>query len=154
MRVHKHRARNRRGVIMLVELLFVLPIPLMVTLVIVQFYMVVTASDQMRLASEQGARVAAASEVHSPEDRAAAEDDVKKMVKRGLGHGRLSQANVEVTWSNYLPPEKAKLVVGEPDWVQVTVSIKTRRVVPDVLGWVGFAIGGQDLTAVTTMKQE
>jgi hypothetical protein len=153
MQVRRHSRgtvghERRSGAVLVIELLFVLPIMLIFLLAIAQFYLVVCAREELLAASRLGARVAAASDPHRKEE---VREEVAKVVKRALGHGRLSTAAVKVTWADELPP---KDTAGEADWVQVSLDIPLRRVTPDVLGWVGFALGKQHMVVATTMKQE
>ena len=148
--------RNRRGVILMMELLFVLPLLLIVLLGIVQFYMLVTAREELLLASRMGARVAAAraSDAHSDSDRADAAAAAIKTAQVALGNGSLSKADIEVVWSQDVSKTDPTATAGEADWVQVVVKVKARQVVPDVLGWVGFTLGHRDIVAASTMMQE
>jgi len=147
---HGRRTRGRRrGVLMVLELFFLIPILMMFMLGIIEFYMMVETRIVMLNASRAGARVAASCGFGHKE---LAEDEVKKCVHRALGSGRLSKfAKVHVNWSQDLPPDKT---AGEPDWVQVEVDVRARCVIPDVLGWLGFTLGEKKLVAGTLMKQE
>ncbi len=142
------RPPARRGVILMAELLFVLPIMLMFLLAIMQFYLLVTAREDMLAASRLAARVAAAGDRHN---KAQVRDEVARTAKRALGHGRLAGATVKVTWAEDLPPAE---VTGEADWVQVTLDLPLRRVAPDILGWVGFSLGKRHMIVGATMKAE
>ena len=139
---------RRRGVILLVELLFVLPVLLFFLLGIVQFYLLVSAREELLAASRLAARVAAAGD---RDRRPEVEDEVRRTVKRALGNGRLATAGVKVTWAEDLSP---KAVEGEADWVQVSLDIPARRVAPDLMGWIGFAMRSHRLVVATTTKQE
>jgi Flp pilus assembly protein TadG len=155
MMLLSRQRRNRRGMVLMVELLFVLPLLLIVLLGIVQFYMLVTAREEMLLASFLGARVAAAraGDAHSDSDRAAAAEEAIKTAQVAL-HGNLSKAEIEVTWSQDAAKTDPTATAGEADWVHVEVKVKARQVVPDILGWVGFTLGSRDIIAGNTMMQE
>lgn len=142
------RVRRRRGLLLMVELLFTLPILLMFLFVILQIYLVVTAREEMLAASRLGARVAAAGDYAQ---KAQVTEEVNQTVRRALGRGRLTPTTIKVVWSRDLPPEE---VVGEADWVQVRLEIPVRRVSPDLMGWLGMTFGGQQLLVATTMKEE
>jgi hypothetical protein len=146
------QTRSRAGMILTVELLFVLPILLIVMLGILEYYMLVSAREHMLLAANLGTRVAAAraSDAHSDSDRAAVAAEAIKTAKESL-HGNLDKAEFEVIWSQDQPPTTT---AGEAPWVQVKVKVKARQVVPDVLGWVGFTLGSRDIVAANTMMQE
>ncbi len=142
-------ASRRRGVVMTAEMIFVVPVLMMLMLGIIQFYRMVETRIDLLNASRAGARAAAGG---GYANKALVEDEVKKLVHRALGNGRLSKsAKVHVTWTQDLPPDKT---AGEPDWVQVEVDVRCRSVIPDVLGWLGFTLGENKLVAATLMKQE
>jgi Flp pilus assembly protein TadG len=156
MMLLSRQRRNRRGMVLMVELLFVLPLLLIVLLAIVQFYILVSAREEMLLASRLGARVAAAraGDAHSDSDRAAAAAEATKTAQVALGHGTLSKADIQVVWSQDETKKDPTATAGEADWVQVVVKVKARQVVPDVLGWVGFTLGSRDIVVANTMMQE
>jgi hypothetical protein len=145
---HRASRGRRRAVVVVIELLFVFPILLMFVLAIVQIYMIVTAREEMLAASRLGARVAAAGDYDNREE---VKSKVDKTVHRALGRGRLGSCNVRVTWAQDLKSDQTR---GEADWVRVSLSVPTRRVVPDLLGWIGFTLGHHKLVVATTMKQE
>lgn len=140
---------QRRGVIVAAELVLVMPILLIFLLAIVEFYLLVGTRVEMLNAARVGARVAASG---GYANKAAVNDEVGKSVHRALGHGRLTRAStVHVTWSQDLP---AKDTAGEADWVAVEVEVPAQRVIPELLGWAGFAFGKRKLVVATIMKQE
>ena len=147
---HQRTQRGRRrGILMTAELLFVVPVLMMLMLGVIQYHMMIETRIELLNDSRAGARGAVSGGfANKPQ----VEDEVKALVRRALGDGRLSKAaKVHVTWSQDLPPDKT---AGEPDWVQVAVEVRARSVIPDVLGWLGFALGNKKLVAATTMKQE
>jgi hypothetical protein len=134
--------------VIIMELLFLLPLMLLVGLALMQFYLLVTAREELVAASRLGARVAAAGDRN---DRQQVEDEVRKTVSRALGSGRLCTADVKLVWAEDLPPQQTQ---GETDWVRVELAIPTRRVSPDVLGWVGAALGNQKLVVAQLARRE
>ncbi|HKI33907.1 MAG TPA: TadE/TadG family type IV pilus assembly protein [Gemmataceae bacterium] len=142
------RAR-RRGVLILAELLFVLPILMMFFLGILEFHMMVATRVDLLNASRAAARVAASDGYTF---KTQADTDAHKTAKAVLGTGRLSRfAHVHITWSQDLPPDQT---AGQADWVEAKVEVRARSVIPDVLGWLGFSLGGRSIVAATRMKQE
>src|SRR5688572_7232416 len=89
------RRGRRRGVVLLMELLFVVPILLMFLLGIMQFYMIATARQEMLAASRTGVRVAACGD---RANRKQVEEEVDKTVHRALGGGSLGACEVKCTW--------------------------------------------------------
>jgi len=147
---HDRPARGRRrGILMTAEMFFVVPVLMMLMLGVIQYHMMVETRIDLLNASRAGARGAAGGGYGN---KPLVEEEVKALVHRALGSGRLSKfAKVHVTWSQDLPPDKT---AGEPDWVQVAVEVRARSVIPDVLGWLGFTLGEKKLIAGTLMKQE
>jgi Flp pilus assembly protein TadG len=140
---------RRRGVLLLVELVFAFPVLMMFFLGILEFYMLVAVRIDLLNASRAAAR-AAASDGYRYKDQA--KDDADKTAHAVLGTGRLSQfSHVTLTWSQDLPPDQTS---GQSDWVEAAVDVRARAVVPDILGWLGFSFGSKHVLAATRMKQE
>ncbi len=134
---------------MLAEFVFMAPLLLMFFLGIVEFYMLVATKIDLLNASRAAARVAA-SEGYTHKAQAGAE--AAATGRAVLGTGRLSKfARVRVTWSQDLPPDQT---AGAADWVEASVEVRARSVIPDVMGWLGFSLGDRHLVAATRMKQE
>jgi hypothetical protein len=126
-----------------------MPLLLIFLLAIVEFYLLVGTRVEMLNASRFGARVASSG---GYANKSAVNEEVSKSVHRALGNGRLTKsAEVRVTWSQDLPP---KDTAGEADWVEVVVDVPAQRVIPELLGWAGFAFGNRHLVVATIMKQE
>jgi hypothetical protein len=109
-------------------------------LALVQFSMMIASQHMLAAASREGARVAAAG---------GSEEEVCKAVRRFLGEGRLSCAEVqaELTDSSGRP-----IPAGEP--VTVTVSIATDQAAPNFLAILGFGPPEKTLCARTVMRKE
>jgi Flp pilus assembly protein TadG len=131
--------RKRRGS-MLIELLFALPIALIVLLAMIEFSQILAARQQLQAASREGARVAALGGDPTEAEAAA---------RQFLGTGNLAAATVVVgeTDSSGQP-----IPTGGP--VYVIVSLPTGQAVPDLLAWIGFSIRGDTLIAETVMRKE
>jgi Flp pilus assembly protein TadG len=123
-----------------VELLFVLPLLLLLIMAAVEVGMLLSVQQQLQLASREGARVAALG---------GDEADVASAVRLVLGRGALTGATIfaELTDNNGNP-----LPSGAP--VVVVVSIATQAVVPNLVGWSGAALAGQTISAQTVMRKE
>jgi hypothetical protein len=119
------------------ELLLALPIVLAILLAIVQFALLLSARQQVTVAAREGARVAALG--GSPAD-------VRAVVDRFIGPsvGTVT-ARMTDEAGDPLPP-------GEP--IEVAVRVPTRRMVPELLGMIGFALGDRDLVARAVMRKE
>jgi hypothetical protein len=143
------RGARRGGALLAAELLFIVPIVLMILFGVGEFYMLTATRISLLNASRVGARVAASG---SYANKQQVNDEVRRTVHEALGTGRLNRASrVSVTWSQDLP---ASQTMGQADWVHVKVEVRARAVIPDALGWVGFTLGGKKLIGGTLMKQE
>jgi Flp pilus assembly protein TadG len=123
----------RRGTLT-VELLFALPIALIVFLAMIEFCQLLMVQQQMTAASREGARVAALGGTAAEAEAAA---------RQVLGTGSLAAADVAVT-----PGAES----GGP--VSAKVSILATQVVPDLLRYFAYSIQGDVLVAETTMRME
>ena len=139
---------RRRGMIVSLEMILWTPLLILLQLFFLQFYLLVTAREEMLNATRTGARVAA---LVDGRDRATTEQEARQAVQRALGSGRLRHADIRFTWSQDVQQDP---VPGEGPWVQVTCEIPTRIVTPDFLGLVGSALGQDRLVAATVMRQE
>lgn len=133
------RGRPRRGGLA-VELLFVLPILLVVLLGTVEFALWLAAQEQVALASREGARAAATG---------ATLPEIEAVVTQVLGERRfaVTQLSAEI-----VDPLGQPIVPGEP--VAVTVQLPARAVVPDLLVFVGWSIRNESLVSRTVLRKE
>lgn len=127
------------------ELVLVLPLLLMVVLAMAQFSMLLTARQELLAACREGARVAS----HGG-DRDVAATEAESTVRRLLGDGRLAGSEVHVSW---LPDDPGRPENGR-ERVEVVVAVPATLAAPNFLGWTGFTLNGQFLTAVTVMNVE
>jgi Flp pilus assembly protein TadG len=141
--------RRRRGVLMAAELVFIFPVLMMFFLGIVEFYMLVAVKIDLLNASRAAVRTAAGDGYTF---KTQASTDATNEAKQVLGTGRLSKnATVTITWAEDLQPSQT---AGAPDWVEAKVEVEARKVIPDILGWLGFSLGHRHLVAATRMRQE
>jgi Flp pilus assembly protein TadG len=133
-------AKRKRRASFSVELLLLAPLLLGFFMAMIQFSMLLTAQQQLALASQQGARTAAAG---------GTDEEVRQAVQRFLGEGTLSCCKVELELTN---ASGQPIAAGEP--VVVTLSIGAADAVPDLLRFVGFSISGDTLVARTVMRKE
>lgn len=131
--------RPRRGS-MSVELLFALPVALIVFLAMIEFSQLLAARQQLQAASREGARVAALGGDEAEAEAAA---------RRFLGAGALAAAEVVVTDTDN---QGQPVPTGGP--VSVRVSLPAPLAVPDLLAFIGFSIRGDTLVAQTVMRKE
>jgi Flp pilus assembly protein TadG len=131
--------RQRRGALQAAQLLFVLPILLIVLFGIVQFGAYFMQQQKLQSAVNVAAQIASAE--HDSDGQ------------------RISQAETafyealgEVAWRDDVQLEiDVARVAGEA--VKVAVSVPTRAVLPDSLAWVGLGLGEQRMSAQAVMKR-
>ena len=133
----KPRQKASRKGALAIELLFSLPILLAILLATVEFSILLTARQQVTCAAREGARVAALGGSAS---------DIRTNVDRFLGP---QVARIEATLTDV---NGDPLPSGEP--IQVVVSVPMGRMVPELLGFIGFSLRGQELTARSVMRKE
>lgn len=132
-------AKSRRGHVAL-ELLLVLPILLTVLLGTVEFSLLLTAQQQVSLASREATRVAA---------MGGSEGDIEQVVRLTLGDNRFAKATVTplLVDANGNP-----IPSGEP--IAVRVELPATAAVPDLLVFAGLSIRNQVLMGQTVMRKE
>jgi Flp pilus assembly protein TadG len=131
---------SKRAGYLAIELLFVLPIIVIMVLAMVEFSMILVARQQLTAASREGARVAAIGGTTA---------DIDNAVHTYLGTGSLAAAQVVPVITDDM---NNPLPSGAP--VQVTVQIPTAQVVPNLLAPIGFSIANDVLVAQTIMRKE
>jgi len=132
-------AKTRRGHVA-IELLIVLPILLTVLLGTIEFSLLLTAQQQVSLASREATRVAATG---------GSVADIEQAVRLALGDARFAQASVTamLTDGNGDP-----VASGEP--IAVQVQMPASAAVPDLLIFAGLSIRNQVLVGQTVMRKE
>jgi hypothetical protein len=132
-------AKSRRGHVAL-ELLLVLPILLTVLLGTVEFSLLLTAQQQVSLASREATRVAA---------MGGSVAEIEQTVRLALGENRFPQATVTplLVDSNGDP-----IPSGQP--IAVRVELPATAAVPDLLVFTGLSIRNQVLMGQTVMRKE
>ncbi|MBX7105494.1 MAG: pilus assembly protein [Gemmataceae bacterium] len=130
------RAKKRRAALA-VELLLALPVLLAVLLATVEFSVFLSARQQVTSAAREAARVAALG---------GSADDVQTSVARFLG------PNVAEIQSKLTDDNGDPLPVGDP--VTVVVTVPTFKMVPELLGFIGFSLRGTEISARAVMRKE
>jgi hypothetical protein len=134
---------------LLAELVFSMPVMMMFLFAGIEFHLIGMTRITMLNAARSGARIAASG---GYQNKSAVNDAVKKTVHEALGGGRLGRfAHINITWSQDLPPDQTS---GQADWVEVETDVQLGRVIPNLLGSVGFSIYRDRLVTATLMKQE
>lgn len=136
MRVDKRRlsAVRRQGALLSTELLFLLPIFVIVVVAFVEFSALITAETQLLAASREGARTAALGGTQA---------DAQAAVANAFGG---SGVTVDIVYVNGAADP------GNP--VQVTVTAPAVSYVPNYLRYFGFDLTDRTMTARSVMTME
>lgn len=129
--------RKRRPATMTIELLFALPVLLAVLLATIEFSVFLSARQQVTSATREAARVAALG---------GSAEEIQTSVARFLG------PNVAEVQATLIDDNGDPLGVGDP--VTVVVSVPTARMVPELLGFIGFSLRGTEISARAVMRKE
>ena len=127
---------RRRGAVLSMELLLVLPIVAGLLLALVEFSMLWSANQRVKLAANAGARVASFSGSNLPAVEQAA---ALALNKRSL----LQTMQVAVQGGQHTG-----------DLVCVRVAVPMRAAAPDLLSLFGFSLANRQLSAETIMRKE
>lgn len=129
-------APRRRGAILSMELVFVLPIVLGLLFAIIEFGMLWSAQQLAKEASAAGCRVATLPGADELAVRHAVEQVLRK--------------------PHYVSSYQLRVFGGARtgDEVGVAVRLPMTAAAPDLLGILGFRLGGRNLTAETVMRKE
>jgi Flp pilus assembly protein TadG len=133
-------AVRRTGSTLAAELLFALPLVLVVVLATIEFSTLLLVRQQLQAASREGARVAALGGDAT---------QVEAAVRNFLGTGNLAGAQVTSVLTDDLGQPSPS---GAP--VAVTVSLPTTQAVPDLLALTGFSLANDVTVAQTVMRKE
>ena len=117
-------------------LMLLLPVVLALVMGMVEYSLMLSADQQLAVASREGARVAA---------QGGTSAEVEASARLALGHGKLAKKAVVVS--------QLSDVSGSPVRVAVTVA-NAATVVPDLLRFVGLSIKNHPLAGSTVMRRE
>ena len=131
----QHKPATRRGAILTMELVLVLPVFMLLLFAIVEFSLLSSAQNRITEAAQTGVRQLCITN-KSP-------DDIRESVKRQLGPKLASQMKVDV-----VSPADA----GELANVRITIPMKNAT--PDLLWLTGFSVSDRVLSADAPMIRE
>ncbi len=126
---------NRRGAVLTMELLLVLPLFLLLIFSLVEFSMLSAAQARVASAAQAGARYLSIS--------GAGEVAVQERVVQVLGADLSSACSITVQPAKY---------AGETGYVSVAVPMQTAS--PDLLWFIGFGLAGRTLECRAGMVAE
>lgn len=130
----------REGALMCVELVFVLPLLLLVVFAILEFGCLWSANIRVKAASQAACRVATLP-AETPDDMMRA---VRRIAEQSLGSAKLSR-------SSHVLVDAAEHA-GEPVTVEVRVPMSDAA--PNLLAMFGWRLDGRELVGRTVMRKE
>ncbi len=139
MKVHRSRSSNRKGAILSMELVLVLPIFLLLIFSIVEFSMLMSAQTRVANAAQNGARLLSVCGMPS----VAAETEVKSRVEQLLGEALAKQCVITIDPGDYAS-----------DLGHVYVQVPMRNACPDLLWMTGFSVSNRSINCDAAMAME
>jgi hypothetical protein len=140
MMFSRNRGRSRPGFMNSLELLFFLPIIVVVFLAVVQYAQVLAAEARLSAASREGARVAASG---------GNARQIRKAVHAGLLPGERDKVKVE---TNVIGSDGSPASIHPGNDAVVRVSVPTSDIVPSALLMV--IVNNRVLVGQTVMRKE
>jgi hypothetical protein len=134
------RTRPRKGAIQTVELLLVLPILLGLLFAIIEFGLLLSANQRLKMASQLACRVGTL----PADDPVEREQAIRRAAKGALGKPHLIRAHrLEFDAGRY---------TGDPVVVEIRLPMKAAA--PDLLAVLGLGLKDRELLARTVMRKE
>lgn len=135
MKTVRARSSSRRGAILSMELVLVLPLFLMLVFSIVEFSMLMSAQSRVDTACQSGARLMSLT--------GASNEEVQSKVLSLLGPKLATNCLVQVQPASH---------PGEVGYV--TIQVPMNNASPDLLWITGYSLSGRSLNASTPMVME
>lgn len=139
MKVHRSGLSGRRGAILSMELVLVMPIFLLLIFSIVEFSMLMSAQTRVANAAQNGARLLSICGMPS----LAAEAEVKTRVEQLLGPSLARQCVITIEPGNFAS-----------DLGHVRVQVPMRNACPDLLWMTGFSVANRSINCDAAMAME
>lgn len=140
MRLAENRSIRRRATAT-VEVVFALPLLVLLLLATLEFTMLLLARQQLLQASRDGARVGA---------QGGTDQEIRETVARVLGCGRLASARTDIRRLT----ETTIGIGNNRERIEVVVYAPMAIVAPNWLGWVGINFANHEMVAGTVMNIE
>ncbi len=146
---NRSRARRRKGAVLSIELVMVVPILLSILLALVEFGILLMATQGVGAGASVGARAAGVASSSRASVEAAIDTALQGWVWQGQ-HEVLIFVNGQAdTGSNHL---LASAVTG--DVVSVTVKVPMDQAAPDLLRYFGISIADKELISTYVTRKE
>ncbi len=139
MNVYRSKSSDRRGAILSMELVLVLPIFLLLIFSIVEFSMLMSAQTRVANAAQNGARMLSICGMPS----VSAEAEVRTRVEQLLGPSLAQQCVITVDPGTYAS-----------DLGHVHVQVPMRNACPDLLWMTGFSVANRSINCDAAMAME
>lgn len=140
----KRQARRRRGAVLTVEMLFILPLLIIVLLGIAEFSFMLLGMQAIAASANVGAREASLPSATDATVEAAVNDALAGWAFQGKQETK--------TFVNGVDVDVTTAVTG--DNTQVSVILKTTHAVPDMLNFIGLSVAGQEIRATFVTRRE
>jgi hypothetical protein len=139
MKSFRSKSSNRKGAILSMELVLVLPIFLLLIFSIIEFSMLMSAQTRVANAAQNGARMLSICGMTST----TAETEIKSRVEQLLGPALAQQCVISITPGAYAS-----------DLGHIHVQIPMRNACPDLLWMTGFSIANRSIDCDASMAME
>jgi hypothetical protein len=139
MNSFRSKNSNRKGAILSMELVLVLPIFLLLVFSIVEFSMLMSAQTRVANAAQNGARMLSICGVPSTN----AETEIKARVEQLLGPALAQQSVITITPGAYAS-----------DLGHIHVQVPMRNACPDLLWMTGFSVADRYINCDAAMAME
>jgi Flp pilus assembly protein TadG len=138
---HNRAKINRKGAVLSLELLLVLPILLVVCFAVVEFSMLLIAMQRVQTASSAACRIGTLP---------ARNPDVQQQAM--LAAAKAALGNPSLIAACQMPQSDVGTYAGDP--VVVVVSVPMTAAAPNLLKMMGFSLEGRQLVAQTEMCKQ
>ena len=139
MKVHRSKSSDRKGAILSMELVLVLPVFLLLIFSIVEFSMLMSAQTRVANAAQNGARMLSICGMPS----VAAEAEVRTRVEQLLGPALAQQCVITIEPGDFAS-----------DLGRVHVQVPMRNACPDLLWMTGFSVAHRSINCEAAMAME
>lgn len=130
------RRAARKGAVLSMELIFVLPIVICLVLAVIEFGMLWSANQRVKEAASAACRIATFRGADMTAVRRAAEQTLKRS-------SLVSTYSIDIR--NATP---------DASEIAVTVTVPMKAAAPDMLGLIGFGLGNRQMSASAVMRKE
>jgi hypothetical protein len=139
MKAHRSKSSDRKGAILSMELVLVLPVFLLLIFSIVEFSMLMSAQTRVANAAQNGARMLSICGMPT----VTAEAEVRARVEQLLGPALAQECVITIDPGDYAS-----------DLGRVHVQVPMRNACPDLLWMTGFSVANRSINCDAAMAME